>query len=1005
MKINEPVTQSEIAFPQGCVLVSKTDTKGIITYCNRSFIEISGYSEDELMGKNHNLVRHPDMPAPAFKDLWDTISQGRPWTGIVKNRAKNGDHYWVKANVSPIYSGSRITEYISVRTQPTRNEINAAEALYRDINAGKASLAPGLADKLAAFVQSFRIKTLLMSTVIGTVVMLAVLAAMIQTDFNKNAIYTLMAFMGVATAVFGFALTNYVTKPLVYARGKLFEVSQGNYFDWVEVSRNDEIGRMLQAIKMTQIKLGFDVMDARELAASSTRIKTAVDSVTTNVMLADQDYNIIYMNPAVTAMMQEAKDDIRELIPNFDPSTLIGTNIDVFHKDPSHQRHLLDKLDSTLQANLSVGKRCFLIIANPVFDADGKRIGTAVEWRDRTEELRLKQAEEKQLEMERQFARENARIRTALDNVSSSVMLADNERNIIYMNKNAHQLFSGAERDIREDLPNFNAANLIGTNIDGFHKDPNHQMRLLDNLKGTFQSELSIGGLVMRIVANPVIDHEGNRLGTSVEWTDRTQEVAVEKEIENIVAAARMGELNDRLELANKEGFFKHIGVGINALLDDLKSMISDINKVVEAMSNGDLTQPIAGNYQGSFGALKDNFNNTVIHLGNMIRGMRDTVDVLGTASEEIASGNNNLSGRTEQQAANLEETAASMEELTSTVKNNSDNAQQANTMATAARRAADNGGSVVSQAVTAMQQISQSSNQIAEIIGVIDEIAFQTNLLALNASVEAARAGEQGRGFAVVATEVRNLASRSAEAAKQIKELIKDSVDKVGHGSKLVNDTGEALKEIDESVRKVNDIIGEIAAASAEQTAGIEQVNMAITNMDEMTQQNAALAEQTSAASVNMKENANQMQSSMAFFKTPANEEEIRNKLAAASKSQNTGNLSFFEARQAHLAWKKRIRDFLDGDTTLTIKQAVSHRDCILGKWLYSVGMDKYGYIDEMNKMEVDHMHMHDTIKTIINLKESGNSQAAEKEFKNVDRLSTNVVNYLTKVEDKVGG
>ncbi len=208
------------------------------------------------------------------------------------------------------------------------------------------------------------------------------------------------------------------------------------------------------------------------------------------------------------------------------------------------------------------------------------------------------------------------------------------------------------------------------------------------------------------------------------------------------------------------------------------------------------------------------------------------------------------------------------MEELTSTVRNNADNAQQANQVATSARGMAEKGGEVVGRAVSAMQQINASSTKIAEIIGVIDEIAFQTNLLALNASVEAARAGEQGRGFAVVATEVRNLASRSADAAKEIKDLINDSVSKVHAGAELVNESGETLQEIVTGVKKVGDIVAEIAAASAEQASGIDQVNQAITTMDEMTQQNAALAEQTSAASVSLNDKAKQIEGTMSFFK-----------------------------------------------------------------------------------------------------------------------------------------
>ncbi len=1002
MKINEPVTQREIDFPQGSILVSKTDTKGIITYCNRAFIDISGFSEKELIGRNHNLVRHPDMPAVAFKDLWDTVQTGKPWTGIVKNRAKSGDHYWVKANVSPIYSGGRIHEYISVRSQPTRQEIMDAEALYRDIYAGTANLNPGLKDRLVAMLYRLGVKTLLASTVVATIAVLFAIGMMISMGVDNSIIYTILAAMGVATAVFGFGLTNYVTAPLAYASDKLHQVSQGNYFDWVESNRDDEIGRLLQTIKMTQIKLGFDVMDAREVAASSTRIKTAVDSVTTNVMLADQDYNIIYMNPAVSEMMKEAEEDIKQLIPHFDASALIGSNIDIFHKDPSHQRKILDALQETIQANLSVGSRCFQIIANPVFDDNKQRIGTAVEWRDRTEELARIAAEEKQLEMERRFARENLRIRTALDNVSSSVMLADPDRNIIYMNKTAENLFVNAEKDIQKDLPNFDARNLLNTNVDGFHKNPEHQMRMIENLSGTHQAEFKIGGRTMKFVANPVVSDEGERLGTAVEWTDRTEEVAVEEEVEGIVAAARNGELEQRIVLEGKSGFFKHLSVDINSLLDGVSSVFDDIAAVMSKMESGDLTKTITTSYKGRFGEVKGNVNGTIKHIESTIRQLREMAASIATSSDEISSGNSNLSSRTEQQAASLEQTAASMEQLTSTVRNNADNAQQANQVAATARQSAEKGGAVVSNAVQAMDEINESSNKIAEIIGVIDEIAFQTNLLALNASVEAARAGEQGRGFAVVATEVRNLASRSADAAKEIKSLIQDSQTKVQTGAELVNESGETLSEIVNAVKKVGDIVAEIAAYSAEQATGIDQVNQAVTSMDEITQQNAALAEETSAASASMYDKTAEMSQTMNFFEVRKDPEQ-----PWADELQSSGGedeLDFFSARTAHLAWKQKIRDFLDGKQALTHQEAVSHRDCVLGKWLYSSGMAKYGHFDEMVLMEKQHEIMHNTIREIIDLRNSGNHQAAEDRFHRIDSLSSEIVALLRKVEDKVG-
>jgi len=254
--------------------------------------------------------------------------------------------------------------------------------------------------------------------------------------------------------------------------------------------------------------------------------------------------------------------------------------------------------------------------------------------------------------------------------------------------------------------------------------------------------------------------------------------------------------------------------------------------------------------------------------LSEIVNSITGSAQSVGSAASQISQGNDDLSQRTQEQAASLEETAASMEQMTSTVKQNADNARQANQLATSARSQAERGGSVVADAVSAMAGINASSRKIAEIIGVIDEIAFQTNLLALNAAVEAARAGEQGRGFAVVASEVRSLAQRSATAAKEIKELIGDSVERVKGGSELVNSSGQVLAEIMESVKRVSDVIGEITAASDEQAAGIDQVNNAVTQMDDTTQQNAALVEEAASASKAMEQQAQSLVAQISFFK-----------------------------------------------------------------------------------------------------------------------------------------
>jgi methyl-accepting chemotaxis protein len=293
-----------------------------------------------------------------------------------------------------------------------------------------------------------------------------------------------------------------------------------------------------------------------------------------------------------------------------------------------------------------------------------------------------------------------------------------------------------------------------------------------------------------------------------------------------------------------------------------------EVRALAQSAANGDLTRriPLEGK-SGNVLALSQAINSMVDGMSNIVSQIRVAVEAVRTGTDEISKGNTDLSQRTEQQASSLEETASSMEEMTSTVKQTADNAAQANSLATTARNQAEKGGQVVAEAVSAMTGINEASSKIADIIGVIDEIAFQTNLLALNAAVEAARAGEQGRGFAVVAAEVRTLASRSAAAAKEIKALIQDSVVKVEHGSKLVSESGQSLSDIVSAVKKASDIVAEIAAACQEQARGIDQVNKAITSLDQVTQQNAALVEEAASAAESLSEEAQNLDVMMSNY------------------------------------------------------------------------------------------------------------------------------------------
>ena len=513
MRNNQPVSQREYDFPAHETLLSTTDTSSHITYANAAFIRTSGFDLDELMGQPHNLVRHPDMPPEAYADMWRSLKEGQSWTALVKNRRRDGDHYWVRANAAPMRRNGQVTGYLSVRTKPARPETEAAEALYRSFREGRAS---GL-----AFHRGLIVRTGLMR--------------------------------------------------------------------WAS---------------------------ALQMLPTAWRVRL--------------------------------------------PLLLLGT---------------------VLMAALALS---------------------------------------------------------------------------------------------------------------------------------------GLGGAMLAGMAASVV------IGLLL--CDMFIEAQVTSPLAQILASAQ--------RVASGEA---HDDPGLNRC--------DDIGLIARAI------------------------NQAGLNLQSLVADVHEQVSGVQVASQEIAAANNDLASRTEQTASSLEETAAAMEQQTATVRQNSDSAQQASELARTATQVAAKGGHEVANVVSTMEMISHSSRKIADIISVIDGIAFQTNILALNAAVEAARAGEQGRGFAVVASEVRSLAGRSAAAAKEIKGLIDDSVDKVEGGSRLVASTGQTMTEVVTQVNRVNDLIAEITAASKEQSIGISQVGQAVAQLDEMTQQNAAMVEESSAAASSMSEQARRLLGAIKVF------------------------------------------------------------------------------------------------------------------------------------------
>ena len=463
----------------------------------------------------------------------------------------------------------------------------------------------------------------------------------------------------------------------------------------------------------------------------------------------------------------------------------------------------------------------------------------------------------------------DATLRLALEVSHTAMMIADASHVIRYVNPAVVRLLRNQQANLREAFPDFDADTLVGSSIHRFHANPDRIRAILDTLQATHHGRVRIGPVHFAQVVSPMFDAAGARVGFAVEWHDRTQELVLETAVAEIVDAATRGDLNRRLpRAASGAAFMDGLTTGINQLLEQVGSTVGDLRRVLSALAEGDLGQRMQGDYEGSFAAMQRDANATAVQLGNMVERIRRSADAIALGAEEIASGNHDLSTRTERQAAHLEETASSMEELTATVRQNAEHARNASTLARGAQEVADRGSAVVGRVVSTMDSIHGASKRIGEITGVIDGIAFQTNILALNAAVEAARAGDQGRGFAVVASEVRSLAQRSAEAAREIRQLIDASVSEVADGARLAQDAGRTMQEIVGSVAGVSGIMASIAAASQEQAAGIDQINQTVVQMDEATQQNAALVEEASAAARELEQQAAGLTEAVAAFR-----------------------------------------------------------------------------------------------------------------------------------------
>ncbi|MDD5389460.1 MAG: methyl-accepting chemotaxis protein [Gallionellaceae bacterium] len=904
MRVNMPVTGVERLMREGETIVSTTDARGVITHVNDTFVSISGFTRDELLGSPQNIVRHPDMPAEAFKDLWDNLQAGRPWVGLVKNRAKNGDHYWVEAHVTPLRQNGQTTGYLSVRRKPERDQVAAAEALYKSVRDGQARLRPaGLLSSLKRLSIKARLAAI-MTMVVGMILVGSAigLGGQAITNGDMARLYQSnlepIRLVGQIVRLMSENQTQ-VALAVQHDPNSVFSARHDHPVDKhadVIFANRDKITALITEFDKIEIPAETRVAAAAFAEARTRYVKEGLQPAVKALKAANYSEATDVLLAKVNPLYSEARDKMEILRQSLQDSA----RTDYEHADARYHNLLnLGLAGMTLGVLLALWFAWLLIrdIVKPLQRtiglfhsiAEGNYLNhIQIDRHDEVGQV-LEGLESMQtklgfdMEETRRAANENLRIKIALDSITSAVTLSQADNTLIYMNPAAGKLFDAMAPELGKRLPGFSAQSLMGGRVSQLFEDEELKAAYAEPFRNNRVFDTHVASHTLRLSASPVYNAEGAYAGRVTQWQDRTNEVAVEKEVASLVNAAAAGDFSQRLKAEGKEGFFLQLAEGINHLVETSERGMNDVARVLKALASGDLGERIDADYQGLIGQLKDDANGTAAKLSEIVSQIREATDSINTAAREIASGNADLSGRTESQASSLEETAASMDEITSTVRQNADNARQANQLAKGASDIAMKGGSVVSEVVHTMGSIADSSKKIADIISVIDGIAFQTNILALNAAVEAARAGEQGRGFAVVAGEVRSLAQRSAGAAKEIKTLIGDSVDKVNIGYKQVEQAGNTMKEIVDAVKRVTDIMGEISAASTEQTQGIEQVNSAIAQMDEVTQQNAALVEEAAAAAESLQDQAASLTQAVAVFRTAPAAAGTRNTRAPA--------------------------------------------------------------------------------------------------------------------------
>ena len=823
--MDRPILDKEIEVAEDSTIVSKTDLFGTITFVNDAFVRISGYTEEELIGQPHNIMRHPDVPKAVFKDMWKTLESGKPWVQMVKNRCKHGEYYWVEANVTPIRENGDLVGYLSVRRRISDEQKTAASVLYKQIEAGKVSIQNGYVNTLFSrlcLINHFNPMMIL----VGMIVLMSVAGVLDALEILSYPVWLQLGFLVV---FLGYALfvSSQLSKRINDFSILLKGMAESNFRLQTNTTGNTWVSSLASDIKMMQVQMGAAYEENRSQLNYNLRLTTALDNASTSVMVVNRDNAIIFANQALISLFKTNKQAFRSEFDDFDADQLLHKPINLFNKA-----------------------------------------------------------------------------------------------------KSIESIFS-------------------------------------DNLMESFDTEICLAGLDLRIVKSPVLNQKRECIGAVIEWTNLTQQRKVEKTLDNALKIAAKGHTDVKVDTEGLDGFYLYSAVNINALLESLNNAIEDMVLIMVDLANGNMQNRMDKPLSGALDAMKGATNVSLDNLSSIMLQIKKVSTATLESAKESAISATDLSDRTQMAAATLQEVNASMQAINTMQNENSQALSGLAKLANNAMSMNQSARTAMNDSIHAMESITQTSDKIEDIIGLIDGIAFQTNLLALNAAVEAARAGEHGRGFAVVAGEVRNLAGKSADAAKDIKKLIQESGTKVKEGSEKVQATHAVFTEVDQGVSEISSTLSNVVLSISDQQANVSQISHAIASLDKNIQSNAALVEESSATATALNEQAAILNHEVQKFK-------LSNKTTEdhIAHFPDIHGVNLSDIRQQMRLWRINAQSYLNGvKVPFDEEKGVDEKLCAVGVALQKIarGDPSIQKLPIWKKVEDLHYRQHRAVKIVL--------------------------------------